>query len=175
MNLVLIKLKPEVDIQQTLSQMENYFPEDVKILSKSDLIAQEKEFYEHNTAAGSIFLFGLSGSLIVGTVIIYQILYQKISKFIQDYATLKAIGYSHNTLIIIVLEKALILVIFGYIPGLILSYLMYEVLAKITSLDFVMTLKAGISVLLMIILICFISGLIALRKLKEADPADIFN
>ena len=64
-NLILIKVKPGVAIQNIISQMENYFPKDVKILSKSDLIAQEKEFYEHNTPAGLFFLFGLSASFIV--------------------------------------------------------------------------------------------------------------
>ena len=174
-NLALIKLKKEVDIQQTISQMESYFPRDVKILSKSDLIAKEKEFYEHNTPAGLFFLFGLSVSFVIGTVIMYQILYQKISKFIQDYATLKAIGYSHNRLVIIVFQIVLILVILGYIPGLIISYLMYKILDKISSLHFAMTFNAAISVLLSVILICMISALIAVIDLKEADPADIFN
>lgn len=105
----------------------------------------------------------------------YQILYQKISKFISDYATLKAIGYSHNALRIIVLETTLILVFLGYIPGLIISYIMYAILDKVSSLHFAMTLSTMISVLLSVILICMISGLIAIRELKEADLADIFN
>ena len=174
-NLILIKVKPGVAIQNIISQMENYFPKDVKILSRSDLIAQEKEFYEHNTPAGLFFLFGLSASFVVGTVIMYQILYQKISKFISDYATLKAIGYSHNALRIIVLETTLILVFLGYIPGLIISYIMYAILDQVSSLHFAMTLSTMISVLLSVILICMISGLIAIRELKKADLADIFN
>ncbi|MGK7897987.1 MAG: ABC transporter permease DevC [Xenococcus sp. (in: cyanobacteria)] len=174
-NLGLIKLKPGVDVQKAILKMENYFPNDVKILSKSDVIAEEKAFYEYGTPIGLIFRFGLSGAIIVGAVILYQILYQKISKFIKDYATLKAIGYSNNSLIIIILEETLLLAFLGYIPGFILSCLMYDILAKATSLKFEMTFNVALSVLLLICLICFISGLIAVRKLKEADPADIFN
>ena len=174
-NLGLIKLKPGVDPQKIISQMESYFPDDVKILTKSDLIAQEKKFYEYGSPLGLIFRFGLSGAIIVGTIILYQILYQKISTFIKDYATLKAIGYSHNSLVIIVLEETSILAFLGYIPGFIISCLMYELLAKDTSLKFEMTFNVAITVLLLICLICFISGLIAVRKLKEAEPADIFN
>ncbi len=174
-NLGLIKVQPGVDIQQLVSRMKRYLPEDVKILSKADLIKQEKEFHEYGTPIGLIFRFGLIGSILVGTIILYQILYQKISKFIKEYATLKALGYSHNSLVMIVLQESLILAILGYIPGFILSYLMYDILAKATSLNFVMTWDVAIAVLLLICLICFISGLIAVRKLKEADPADIFN
>ncbi|NEO68376.1 ABC transporter permease DevC [Moorena sp. SIO3H5] len=174
-NLGLINLKPGVDTQKIISKMENYFPNDVKILSKSELITKEKDFYEYGSPVGLIFRFGLSGAIIVGTIILYQILYQKISKFIKDYATLKAIGHSHNSLVMIVLEQTLILAILGYIPGLILSGFMYEQLAKDTSLKFEMTFSVAIAVLLLICLICLTSGLIAVRKLKEADPADIFS
>ncbi|AOX01210.1 DevC protein [Moorena producens PAL-8-15-08-1] len=174
-NLGLINLKPGVDTQKLISKMENYFPNDVKMLSKSELITKEKDFYEYGSPVGLIFRFGLSGAIIVGTIILYQILYQKISKFIKDYATLKAIGHSHNSLVMIVLEQTLILAILGYIPGLILSGFMYEQLAKDTSLKFEMTFSVAIAVLLLICLICFTSGLIAVRKLKEADPADIFS
>ena len=171
----LIHVKPEVNIQQLLSRMESYFPEDVQILSKADWIAKEKDFYENSTPIGLIFRFGLIGAIAVGSIILYQILYQKISIFIKEYATLKALGYSHNSLVKIVLEESLILAILGYIPGLILSFMMYDVLAEATSLKFVMTLEVAIAVLLSTCLICFISGLISVRKLKEADPAEIFN
>ena len=171
----LIKLKPGVDIQQMVSRLESYFPEDVQILSKADLIANEKAFYEYSTPIGLMFSFGLIGSVIVGIIILYQILYQKISQFLREYATLKALGNSHNSLIIIVLEQSLVLAFLGYIPGFILSCLLYDVLTKATNLKFEMTFNVAIAVLLLICLICFISGLIAVRKLKEADPADIFN
>ncbi|NES82106.1 MAG: FtsX-like permease family protein [Moorea sp. SIO2B7] len=171
----LIKLKPGVDIQQVVSRMQSYLPEDIKILSKANLIAKEREFYEYSTPMGLMFRFGLIGSILVGTIILYQILYQKISKFLKEYATLKALGYSHKSLIIIVLEQSLMLAILGYIPGFILSCLMYDILAKATSLKFVMTPNLSIIVLLMLCLICFISGVIAVGQLKEADPADLFN
>lgn len=174
-NLGLIKLKPGVDVQKLILKMESYFPDDVKILSKSDAIAAEKAFYEYGTPIGLIFRFGLGGAIIVGIVILYQILYQKISRFIKDYATLKAIGYSNNSLVMIILEETLFLAILGYVPGFILSCLIYDILAKETSLKFEMTFNVAIAVLLLICLICFLSGLIAVRKLKEADPADIFN
>ncbi|MBE9114285.1 FtsX-like permease family protein [Lusitaniella coriacea LEGE 07157] len=170
----LIELKPEADLQQVLSKMEKYFNEDVKVVLKTDLIKQEKEFYEYNTPMGLIFRFGLIGSIVVGAIILYQILYQKISKFIKEYATLKALGYTHNSLVKIVLEESLMLAILGYIPGFILSCLMYDILAKATSLQFVMTIDVAIAVLLLICSICFISGVVAVRKLKEADPADVF-
>ena len=174
-NLGLIKLKPGVDVEQIIRQMQSYFPDDVKILSKSDAITEEKAFYEYGSPIGLIFRFGLGGAIVVGTVILYQILYQKISRFIKDYATLKAIGYSNNSLVIIILEETLLLAILGYIPGFILSCLMYDILAKATSLKFEMTFDVAIAVLLLICLICSFSGLIAVRKLKEADPVDIFN
>ena len=105
-DLGIIKLKSGANVEQLVTKMKNYFPEDIKIYSKRDFIKKEKYFQEHKTAMGIIFRFGLIGAIIIGIIILYQILYVKISKHIHDYATFKAIGYRHISLVKIVLEEA---------------------------------------------------------------------
>ncbi|PPT09941.1 ABC-transporter DevC-like protein [Geitlerinema sp. FC II] len=174
-NIGLIQLKPGSDVDRAIVALSNYLPEDVKVISKADLILQEKAFYENSTPIGLMFRFGLIGSMLVGTIVLYQILYQKISGFIKDYATFKAIGFSNNALVGIVLKETLILAILGYLPGFICSIFMYDVLADATSLAFVMKRDVAIAVLGATCAICFVSGSISVWKLKEADPADIFG
>ena len=174
-SLGLIQLKPGVDVDLAVAKMRAYLPLDIKVLSKPELLAEEKDFYEFQTPVGIIFRFGLIASLLVGTVILYQILYIKISKYLVEYATLKAMGFSQISLVGMVIKEAFLLAILGYIPGCLLSFLMYDFLTEATRLDFVMKLDVAIAVLISIFSICFISALLAIEKLREANPADLFR
>jgi putative ABC transport system permease protein len=174
-SLGVIKLKPGSNVEQVVQKIRNFLPNDVQVLSKNELLEKERDFYEFGTPIGLIFRFGLIVALLVGTVILYQILYIKVSKYIVQYATLKAIGFSHLFLVKIVIQEAFILAILGYIPGWILSSLMYNLLREETRLNFVMKWGVSIAVLLAISGICLISAGLAVDKLREANPADIFN
>jgi putative ABC transport system permease protein len=68
----------------------------------------------------------------------------------------------------------LILSILGYIPGFLIAMISYQQTKSATLLPIGMTVDRGITLLLVTILMCLISGLIAVRKLRDADPADIF-
>ena len=51
---------------------------------------------------------------------------------------------------------------------------LYNLTRNATSLPMIMTLARGTTVMLLSVIMCVISGAIALRKLSAADPADIF-
>ena len=64
---------------------------------------------------------------IIGTAIVYQILYTNISSQLVEYATLKAIGFKNNYFLTIVFQQALILSLLAYIPGLLISTILYDI------------------------------------------------
>ena len=61
-----------------------------------------------------------------------------------------------------------------HIPGYLLSSILYEGIAAATSLPLYMTLERALWVFVLTIIMCMISGGIAIRKLGEADPAELF-
>ncbi|MCJ8279760.1 MAG: ABC transporter permease DevC [Rivularia sp. ALOHA_DT_140] len=170
----LIKLKPGADANTVAQQLRSYLDKDVKVLTKQEFIDFEINFWASSTAIGFIFTLGTIMGFIVGTVIVYQILYTEVSDHLVEYATLKAIGYSHNYFLTVILQEALILAILGYLPGLAFALFLYEQARAATLLPVFMSTSRAITVLILTILMCFISGTIAVRKLKSADPADIF-
>ena len=111
---------------------------------------------------------------IVGTVIVYQILYSDVSTHLSEYATLKAMGYKNQYLLSIVFQEAVILAVLGYIPGFALSLGLYDLTKNATFLPLEMAFDRAFLVFLLTVLMCSISGVIAMRKLNQADPADIF-
>jgi putative ABC transport system permease protein len=110
----------------------------------------------------------------VGAVIVYQILYSNVSEHLAEYATLKAMGYKSSFLYGIVFQEAIILSILGYIPGFALSLGLYDMTHNATLLPIYMTFSRASTVGILTILMCAISGAIAIRKVQSADPADIF-
>ena len=170
-----IKLKEGVEPTAVINTLkEKFIHNDVLILSKEEFIAFEREYWEKSTAIGFIFTLGAAMGLIVGIVIVYQILYTDVADHLPEYATLKAMGYTNNYLLILVFQQALILACVGFVPGWAISAFFYLQTTAATGLPVVMTKSLVISVYSLTLIMCFLSGAIAVNKLKSADPADIF-
>lgn len=170
----LIKLKPGNKVEKFKKELQEYLPQDVKVLSKQELINFEKNYWQSSTAIGFIFNLGVFLGIVVGIVVVYQILYSNVAEHLPEYATLKAIGYRHKYLLSMVLQQALFIAIFGYIPGFLISVIQYEFAKNATLLPIAMTLDRAMFVLGATTIMCFISGATAVGKLRAADPADIF-
>ena len=170
----LIKLKPGYNPTLIARKLRRYLSSDVKVLTKQEYIDFERNFWASSTAIGFIFTLGTIMGFIVGTVIVYQILYTEVADHLVEYATLKAIGYTQKYLLTVILQEALILALLGYIPGVIFSLFLYHSARAATLLPVFMSLSRAFLVLTLTIIMCFMSGSIAVRKLKYADPADIF-
>jgi putative ABC transport system permease protein len=169
-----IKVKPSADPQEVLKKVKQELPEDVKVLSKEEFIEFERNYWQTSTAIGFIFALGTGMGFIVGTVIVYQILYTDVSDHLPEYATLKAMGYDNRYLLMVVFQEALILSVLGYLPGCFLAFGLYSLTRGATNLPMAMTLARAVMILILTIIMCCISGAIAVRKLQAADPADIF-
>lgn len=170
----LIKLQPGADADIVKEQLKTYLAKDVKILTKQEYVEFEKAYWSSSTPIGFIFTLGTIIGFIVGTVIVYQILYSEVSDHLPEYATLKAMGYTQKYLLFVVFQEALILAILGYIPGFGFAMFQYAMAKNATLLPIVMTAQRAITVIILTILMCCVSGAIAVRKLQAADPADIF-
>jgi putative ABC transport system permease protein len=169
-----IKLKADADLEKALRELHQILPEDVRILSKAELVEFEKDYWQSSTAIGFVFNLGVALGIIVGVVVVYQILYSNVSEHLAQYATLKAMGYRHQYLLAMVLQQALIIGLLGYIPGFLISVIQYEFIKQATLLPVAMTFGRAIFVLVATVSMCFISGATAVGKLKAADPAEIF-
>ncbi|MCC5616126.1 ABC transporter permease DevC [Nostoc sp. CHAB 5836] len=170
----LIRLKPGADAQVVAQELRKYLPNEVNVLTKQEFIDFERNYWANSTAIGFIFTLGTVMGFIVGTVIVYQILYTEVADHLAEYATLKAIGYTQNYLLTVILQEALLLAVLGYLPGIVFALFMYKSAREATLLPVFMSVDRAVMVLILTMLMCIISGAIAVRKLRSADPADIF-
>jgi putative ABC transport system permease protein len=170
----LIQVKAGMNIAQVQEQLKAELNDVVKVVTPQEFAAIEKLYWESQGAIGFIFGLGVIVGFIVGLVIVYQILYTDVVNHLPEYATLKAMGYGDSYFLGVLLQEALILAILGYIPGFIISIGLYQIAYWGTLLPIGMKLDRAIFVLVLTIIMCTISGAIALQKLRAADPADIF-
>jgi putative ABC transport system permease protein len=173
-NIGAIKLKPGTELDAFMEKVERSLPQDIKILSREKFIKFEQDYWNKSTPVGFVFQLGSFMGLLVGTIIVYQILYTNVSEHLAQYATLKAIGYQHRYLLSMVLQQSIFIAVLGYIPGWLLSQLLYGFTKQATQLPIGMNLERSAGVFVLTLIMCFFAGATAVRKLKDADPADIF-
>ena len=170
----LIKLSNNANVKKVANELRAGLPNDVIVLTRQEFAESEKNHWGKSTPIGFIFGIGVIVSFIVGGVIVYQILYADICDHLPEYATLKAMGYSNRYFYAVLAQEALLLAVLGYIPGFLLSVGLYKLAAHATILPIFMTVERAVKVFGLTLIMCFISGTIAMRKLSSADPADVF-
>jgi putative ABC transport system permease protein len=138
------------------------------------MLDAEVAYWATATPIGFVFAFGVVMGLVVGTIIVYQILFADISDHLKEYATLKAMGYANRFLAKVVLMQAVILGLIGFLPGLAVCERLYAVARQATMLPMAIEPVRTSQVLGLTLFMCCGSALIAMRKLRAADPADVF-
>ncbi|AFY92111.1 ABC transporter permease DevC [Chamaesiphon minutus] len=169
----IITLKPGTNIERVQSAIRSQI-QDVLVLTHAEFVEHEKKYWQVNSPIGFLFGFGAVIGFIVGIVIVYQILYSDVSDHLPEYATLKAMGYGDGYLTSILIQESLIMAILGFIPGFVVALGLYSIATSVTFIPILMSVNRAFLVLGLTIVMCVASGGIAMRKLQEADPADIF-
>jgi putative ABC transport system permease protein len=146
----------------------------LQILTMEEQRQWEKSRWLNETPIGMIFSMGVVLAFIIGSAIVYMVLATEVASRLPEYATLKAMGYSPWFLAMSVLKQAWLLALFGYIPALIASMILYEITVRMSGIPTFMTVPRSAGVFLLSFLMCTMSGLLAIRKLWKAEPASLF-
>ena len=170
----LVRLRAGSDPDVVRAELAAMLPSDVEVLTKAGFVAREQAYWAANTPIGYIFTFGVIMGLVVGAIIVYLILFVNVAERLSEFATLKAIGFADGALVGVVLQQALILAGCGFVPGLVIACGLYRITAQATWLPFELTFGSAGLVFALTLLMCSASGAAALRKVRAADPAEVF-
>ena len=170
----LVRLKPGADPEQVVSRLRQRLPKDVSVLTKQGFIDFEQNYWKSSTSIGFIFSLGAAMGFVVGCVIVYQVLYTDVSDHLPEYATLMAMGYRLSHLLGVVVREGFYLAAMGYVPAYLAGQGLYWFVRDATKLPVGMDLSRALTVLVMILVMCMLSSFLAMRRLIDADPAEIF-
>lgn len=170
----LVRLQPGVDLPRTVRDLRGLLPADVRVLTRPEIERQEIHYWVDRTPSGLMFDLGVFVAFTVGIVLLYQVLASDVTKHRKEYATLKALGYPDYSLACVVLQKAGILAGFAYVPATAVTVILYALTTRATGLPLHLEAGRAAVVFVLALLIGSCSGLVALRKIRTADPADLF-
>lgn len=170
----LVKVVPGTDPRKVRHALRQTLPDDVVVLTLAEFIEGEKHFWQVSSPVGFVFGLGMVMGFIVGVVVCYQILSADVGDHLAEFATLKAIGYPDRYLSTVVLQEATILSLVGFAVGLGITVILYAMLRHTTGLPLELTFPRAGLVLVLTVGMCLASGLIAVRKVQQADPAEVF-
>ena len=170
----LIRLRPGSDAEVVAKRLRQSLPKDVIVYTRNGFIEMEKDYWRSSTAIGFIFTLGAGMGFVVGCVIVYQILYSDVSDHLPEYATLMAMGYKLSSLLGVVAREGFLLAVLGYLPAYGAGLVLYGVIKGATKLPVQMDPDRALVVFTMILVMCMGSAALAMRRLGDADPAEIF-
>jgi len=169
-----VKLAAGADAKSVAAALRAALPPTLAVMTKDELVEQERDFQAKVSSAGPIFAMGTLVGFVVGMLISYQITYTDLSDQLPQYATLKAMGYRTRYLLGVVLEQAAMNAVAGWLPAWLLGLLLFYVVGELALLPLRMTLALTVLSLGLTLGMCLVSALIAVRRVVTADPAEVF-
>lgn len=169
-----VRLTQGADPAVEAQRLQATLPNDVRILTRRQFVDLEARFQAETTSVGPIFTMGVVFGFIVGMVISYQVLFSELSEQRAQYATLKAMGYDNRTLLGVVLRQSVFYAVAGFVPALLLSLVLARALAEVTLLPMRVSIGMAGLALVLALAMCLLAGLLAVRRVMAADPAEVF-
>lgn len=170
----LIRVREGANVQDLQRRILQTLPKDILVLTPEEM--RRREVFHTIKAAplGAIFGVGMVIGFIIGVIICYQILYNQITDHMSQYATLRAMGFTDRFLKNVVVQQAIWLSVLGFVPGLAAAYFLYLGLQDYTGILMFMTAGRILLVFSLTVFMCVVAGLIAVRKVIQADPAALY-
>ena len=174
-DLGLLKINSYYSSKALIKALKKVLPPDIEILTKEAFIQRELNYWNQSTPIGFMFGLGTVIGFVVGTIVVYNILYTDIHENLPQYATLKTMGYPNSYLSKLMLQQGVILAVLGFFPGWCISVLSYEIIGEVTGLIMQMNRLMIMLVFCITFMMCILSGILAIRKLKRVEPVEVFD
>lgn len=173
-SLGLVRLDDGADVRRVVAALRASMPDDTRVLTRAELIRGDQDYFVAVKPVGIVFKLGVFVALAAGTVILYQVLSTEITTRLPEYATMKAMGLGNAFLYRIGLAQALLYGIFGYGPALLAAWAVFRVVFALSRLPAQITPALAAQVAGLLLGLCAFSCLLALRRVRRADPAELF-
>ena len=175
-NHIFVKLKPHADRGAAVAKLRAVLGEsDAIVRTVPEAARKDQSFQTTQRPVGVVFGFGVIIGVMVGVIIVYQVLTTDVADHMKEYATFKAIGYKQGFFLGIIFEEAVVLATLGFLPGIAISLGLYAAASRATSLPIQMNTIRALEVLVGTLLMCTLSGALAVRRLARANPAELFG
>lgn len=173
-DLGLIRVEPGADVEAVRAALIAHLPPTALLLTPAEIHKREIRYSTRSSPAGIVFGIGLIVGFAIGVIICYQILFNEVNDNLPQFATLKAMGHTPGFISGIVMHEALLMAVIGYLPGAIIGGVLYQVLEHFTQIRMFLTPGRLLLIFILTSGMCLLAGRLAIRKVHQTDPADLF-
>jgi putative ABC transport system permease protein len=170
----LLQIARGADVEKVKAQLQAVLPDDVQVLTRDELIAQEQAYFVDTKPIGIMMDIGMLIACLVAVTIMIQVLSTEIGNRMNEYAVLKAMGFGPFFIYGIGLTQSAILGTVGLIPALAAAAVVLQKIRGVTHLGTQLDpALAG-----MALAVALGTGLFAaaavIWRVQRADPAELY-
>jgi putative ABC transport system permease protein len=169
----LVLLEQGASARAVAAELRKVLPPGVEALTRRDVLERERRRWVGDTALGAILTLGVGVAFAAGAVFVYLVIAADVRGRLRESAVLQALGYPTRYLAGVVVRQALLLAAAGYVPGLVVSVGLNAVARGLAGIALGMNWQRGLAVLALTAVMCGLAGLLAVRQLRTANPADL--
>lgn len=170
----LVRLAPGANPAAVAAALRGVLPADVTVLERAGLMRTERDAFFAAKPVGVIFRVGALVSFIVGMVIFYQILSTETVNRLREYATLKALGFGNLRVYLVGIRQALLYASASYAGSAVLAAGLFRLISGRARMELRLDLPLAGGVLAFTLFMCGLAAVLALRRVRTADPAELF-
>lgn len=174
LQLGLVQLAPGAPVDDVIRRLRRRLPEDVRVWSRRDLEDRDRHFFLRERPIGLMFTSGVALAVIVGGMILFQVLASEVTSRRSEFATLQAIGFSSRQVYRVVVEQGLFYTLIAYLPAAAIAFVLFHITRQVARLPMRLDASQLVLVLLASLLMAVSGALLASRRVRSADPADLF-
>lgn len=171
----LARLRPGADPQVVAARLEQVNPlPEYRVWLPGDLAAETVRSWALGSGAGTLFVASSAIALVITLMVVSQTLGAAVASAMREYAALRAYGISYRAVQWMVTKQGLYVCMAALVLTAVASMLVLWVLhQRGVASELPMPLAGAVALALALTVV--ISNLVALRRLRRADPASLLR
>jgi putative ABC transport system permease protein len=170
----LIALAPGADAPAVRRRLAEALPPDVRVLTRREFLEGEQGFFLATKPLGIMVQVGLIVAFLAGAVVLWQVLSAEITRRLNEFATLGAMGFSTAFVLGVGFCETLLLGLAAFLPAIAIGSAILWGLAAATHMPAAPSLALLLKVLGIVLAMCALCGLSVARRIAAAQPANLF-
>jgi putative ABC transport system permease protein len=170
---ILVRLSAGAQIEEVKRNLQDRFP-NADVWTRQEFARRAQMYWTSQTGAGSAILAAALLGFFIGLAVVSQATYATTMEYIEEFATLRALGAQSAFIIGVIVWQALASGVTGYIIGIVLSG---PVIRQARSLIpwLVTDSWLPVGILPLILVICLFASILSVRTALTVEPARVFR
>jgi putative ABC transport system permease protein len=170
----LLQVTPGTDIEAARQSLAGNLPDDVRVLTREELIGQERSFFVSTKPIGILLQVNMLIAFAVGAALLWQVLSTEIATRMHEFAVLKAMGFDRIFVFGIGVAESILMALIAFLPALLAGAVILLAVRFATHIPTALTLALTLKVLAIVLAMAMAAAAAALQRVARLDPAELY-